>query len=74
MSSHKIICESCDAEYTINIDETELRVPKHCAFCGSDLPEDNVTTDEYDEWSDEDWDKLADEGLDDDDWKWEDKD
>ena len=66
MPSYDIICESCDAEYSVYIDETEIRFPLHCAFCGSDLPEDNVTSEESDEWSDDDWDKLTDEALDDD--------
>jgi hypothetical protein len=74
MPSHSIICESCDAEYSVYIDEPEVSLPLHCAFCGSDLPEDNITTSEdLDEWSDDDWDKLTDETLDDDEWKWDDK-
>lgn len=73
MPSHSIICENCDAEYSVYIHETEIRLPLHCAFCGSDLPEDNVTTEEHEEWSEDDWDKLTDEALDDDEWKWDDK-
>jgi hypothetical protein len=74
MPSHSIICESCDAEYSVYIDEPEVSLPLHCAFCGSDLPEDNITTSEdLEEWSDDDWDKLTDEALDDDEWKWDDK-
>jgi hypothetical protein len=72
MPSHRIICEACDAEYSLYTEEHEISIPKHCAFCGTSLPEDNITTNES-EWSDEDWDKLADEGFDDEEWKWEDK-
>jgi len=74
MPSHKIICESCDAEYTLYNDEHEIRVPQNCAFCGTTLPEENITTDESEDWTEDDWDKLADEGFDDEEWKWEDKD
>jgi len=74
MPSHDIICENCDAEYSVYIDETEIRIPSHCSFCGSELTEDNVTTSENsDEWSDEDWDQLTGEALDEEEWKWEDK-
>lgn len=73
MTAYNIICETCDAEYSVYADEVESRLPSKCSFCGSDVPEDNITSNESDEWSDEDWDKLTDEALDDDEWKWDDK-
>lgn len=74
MSQYKLICETCDVEYSIHTYNEDADVPGHCSFCGSTIPEDNITSSESEDWSDEDWDKLTEESLDDEDWKWENKD
>ena len=74
MPYYTVFCEVCGSEYTVS--GQELRdPPSTCTFCGSTLEETNVTEQEdLGEWTEEDWDKLTDEGLDDDEWKWEGKD
>lgn len=68
MAHYTVFCEDCGSEYTVA--GPELRdPPSTCTFCGSKLDDTNVTEEDGDEW-----DKLADEGLDDGEWNWEGKD
>jgi hypothetical protein len=72
MAHYTVFCEDCGSEYTVAGPELK-DPPSTCTFCGSKLEDTNVT-EETNEWSDDDWDKLADEGLDDGEWNWEGKD
>ena len=68
MPTYEIVCESCDAEYSVtSLDGINIDPPAHCAYCGETLNDDLIK--EYDE-DENDWDKLSEEGLGDvDDWK-----
>ena len=72
MSNYQILCDSCGAEYQIEIvvTGTEL-LPTFCACCGEDL-EDVISIDALDHTDDldDDWDKLIEDVFEeDDDWK-----
>lgn len=68
MPTYEVVCESCDAEYSVtSLDGINIDPPAHCSYCGEALNDDLIK--EYDE-DEDDWDKLSEEGLDDiDDWK-----
>lgn len=67
MPGYKVYCEDCDAEYDLYIEENEVHdTPQNCSYCGTELPESAITP--IDDFSDEDWEKLAD----DEDWEWDD--
>lgn len=71
MSNYQITCDSCGAEYQIEIVVTGTESsPAFCAFCGEDI-EDVVSVDALDHMEDSDeWDKLIEDVFDeDDDWK-----
>ena len=72
MPTYEVVCESCDAEYSVSSYEGVMyEPPTHCSYCGSRLNDDLVSEnpDGEEDW-DKDWDKLSEEGLDDlDDWK-----
>ena len=71
MSNYQILCDSCGAEYQIEIVVTGTEsTPTFCAFCGEDL-EGVVSVDALDHTEDSaEWDKLIEDVYDeDDDWK-----
>jgi hypothetical protein len=63
MSSYKVYCDSCDAEYQI----IGAALPKHCVYCSTELDETCIS-EEDEEFSDDEWDKLI-EDID----EWDDK-
>jgi hypothetical protein len=74
MSNYQILCDSCGAEYQIEIVETGTEsVPIFCACCGEQL-EDVVSVDALDYTDDSDeWDKLIEDVFDEDDEEWKDR-
>lgn len=50
MSDKKIVCQSCEAEFSIHHDE--IANPEFCPFCGELLPDLRDSLDE--EWDNED--------------------
>jgi hypothetical protein len=63
MSSYKVYCDSCDAEYQI----IGTALPKPCVYCSTELDETCIS-EEDEEFSDDEWDKLI-EDID----EWDDK-
>lgn len=64
MPGYTVYCDDCDAGYELYIEENEIHdVPVHCAYCGTHLKEENISSDS-DEWNEDDWEKLTE----DDDW------
>ena len=71
MSNYQILCDSCGAEYQIEVVVTGTEsIPTFCAYCGEEL-EDIVSVDALDHTGESDeWDKLIEDVYDeDDDWK-----
>lgn len=70
MAGYKVVCDECDAEYELYLEETEDHgMPKHCSYCGAKVPEENITEPpDYSEWTEDDWEKLGE----DDEWQWDD--
>lgn len=64
MSSYKVYCDSCDAEFQLIGSAT----PKHCSYCSAELDETCISEEDDDSFSEEDWDKLI-EDID----EWDDK-
>ena len=47
MPAYTVYCDECDAGYDIHIEENEIHDrPITCSYCGSDLKEENVTSEE----------------------------
>jgi NAD-dependent SIR2 family protein deacetylase len=45
MSSFTVYCDECDAGYDVIIEENEIHdQPLHCSYCGSELKDENVTS------------------------------
>ena len=54
MSRKTILCEHCDASYSVqyDMDEEYFKI-KFCPFCGDNIPEEdefNITDDNYEDW------------------------
>jgi rRNA maturation endonuclease Nob1 len=53
MSTYKIFCDSCEAEFSITpLAGGDNTTPTHCAYCGSPVTEETISE------AEEDWDKL----------------
>ena len=52
MSRKTILCEHCDASYSVQYDmDDNFYKIKYCPFCGDNVPEENefnITEEEYD--------------------------
>ena len=47
MPSYTVYCDECDAGYDLQIEENEIRDrPSNCSYCGSELKEENITSEE----------------------------
>ena len=57
MSTYKIFCDSCEAEFSITPLAGSDARPTNCAYCGSEIAEETIS-EKDEEWADEDWDKL----------------
>ena len=52
MAKKTILCEHCEASFTLQHDMDDYFKPKYCPFCGDDLPEEdefNVLEEDDDE-------------------------
>jgi NAD-dependent SIR2 family protein deacetylase len=62
MPSYTVYCDECDAGYDVQIEENEIHDrPSNCSYCGSELKEENVTSEE------DDWESLSEDEWEDDD-------
>ena len=71
MPSFQIFCESCGADYSIEIfQDSQKRQPSFCACCGEKLDENSVAEQKGEQAVTDDWDvdDLDPDVIDD--WRW----
>jgi len=70
MPLYQVFCESCSADYSIQIhDQPDNKLPKFCGCCGTELDANSILEQKLEKVTD-DWDDY-DESLDSDgDWQW----
>jgi predicted nucleic acid-binding Zn ribbon protein len=43
MPTYEVVCESCDAEYSVtSLDGINIDPPAHCSYCGEALNDDLI--------------------------------